>query len=62
MARKFIITQTGSTIRRDKKQLRTLQCLGLGRIGKRVEQPATPDIIGMLKAVAHLVAVQEVKS
>lgn len=52
------ITQTRSTIRRPQDQKRTIQALGLGRIGKTVEHEATPQIEGMVAKVRHLVAVE----
>lgn len=51
------VTQTGSTIARDKRQQTILVGLGLGRIGKSRELPDTPAIWGMIKKVAHLVRV-----
>ena len=56
---KLIITQTGSQIKCPKRQKDTLKALGLGRIGKRVEHNATPQIRGMVTKVEHLVSVQE---
>ncbi|MEM8600221.1 MAG: 50S ribosomal protein L30 [Bacteroidota bacterium] len=54
------ITQTRSTIRRSQVQKRTIEALGLGRIGKSVEQNDTPQIQGMIAKVRHLVAVEPV--
>jgi large subunit ribosomal protein L30 len=56
---KLTITQTRSQIRRPGDQKRTLKALGLGRIGRRVEHEATPQIRGMVEKVRHLVAVEE---
>ena len=53
------ITQTRSQIRRPGDQKRTLQALGLGRIGKTVEVEETPQIKGMVSKVRHLVSVEE---
>ena len=53
------ITQTRSTIRRPGNQKRTMQALGLGRIGRTVEVEATPQIKGMVAKVSHLVSVQD---
>ncbi len=61
MAKKILVTQTGSTARRPPKQLLTLKALGLGRIGKSCEHEATASTVGMLKAVAHLVNIEELK-
>ena len=38
---------------------RTVQALGLRRIGATVEKAATPAILGMVRAVSHLVSVEE---
>lgn len=43
------------------RQKRTLQALGLRRMLQSVEVEATPQILGMVKAVNHLVKVEEVK-
>ncbi|MBL7963942.1 MAG: 50S ribosomal protein L30 [Flavobacteriales bacterium] len=56
---KIIITQTSSQIKCPKRQKDTLRALGLGRIGKRNELNATPQIRGMVKKVEHLVRVEE---
>ena len=61
MAKKVLVTQTGSTIRRDKRQLKTLQALGLGRIGKTVEHELSTSVMGMLRTVSHLVVVEEIR-
>ncbi|MDT0632067.1 50S ribosomal protein L30 [Rubrivirga sp. S365] len=53
------ITQTRSVIRRPGVQKRTIQALGLGRIGRTVEHEATPQIQGMVAKVRHLVSVDE---
>ena len=56
---KIIITQTGSQIKCPARQKATLKALGLGRIGKRAELEATPQIRGMVAKVNHLVTVEE---
>jgi large subunit ribosomal protein L30 len=57
---KIRITQIRSTIDRPENQKRTIRALGLGKINRIVEQEATPQIIGMVKKVIHLVKVEEV--
>lgn len=52
------ITQTRSTIRRPGDQKRTIEALGLGRIGRTVEVEETPQIKGMVAKVRHLVSVE----
>jgi large subunit ribosomal protein L30 len=58
---KIKITQTKSGIDRPERQKRTLVALGLRKMHATVEVEATPQIIGMVKAVHHLVKVEEVK-
>ena len=56
---KIKITQERSLINRPKNQKLTIQALGLGRIGKSVEVEGTPQILGMVRKVNHLVSVTE---
>jgi large subunit ribosomal protein L30 len=58
---KIKVTQKKSGIDRPERQKRTLKALGLRRMNATVEVEATPQILGMVKAVAHLVQVEEVK-
>jgi len=51
--------QVKSTIKRPKNQKATIQALGLKRMNQVVEKEATPQILGMIKAVQHLVKVVE---
>ena len=53
------ITQVRSRIGQPKDQKRTLDALGLKRIGQVVEHQATPQILGMVTKVRHLVTVVE---
>ena len=55
---KVLITQIRSTIKRPKRQVLTIQALGLGRVNKIVEKELTPQIAGMIKKVSHLVNVK----
>ncbi len=55
------ITQTRSAIGQQGGQKRTVEALGLGRIGKTNELTDTPQIRGMVNKVSHLVSVEEVK-
>ena len=48
-----------STIKALPKQRATVRSLGLRKIGSCTEQEATPAILGMVKAVSHLVSVEE---
>ena len=53
------ITQTGSPIRRDKTQRATLVGLGLNKMHKSIEVEATPEVLGQVRKVQHLVKVDE---
>jgi large subunit ribosomal protein L30 len=57
--KKLRITQTGSQIGQTRKHRGTLRALGLGRIGRSVEREDTPETLGMLRKVRHLVRVDE---
>ncbi len=54
------ITQVKSTIARPDDQLQTLKALGLGKIGRTVEQVDNPSVRGMIFKVKHLVKVEEI--
>jgi len=56
---KVIVTQVRGTIDRPADQLRTLKALGLGRFNKSNELELTPQVLGMIKKVNHLVEVKE---
>ena len=58
---KLKITQTKSGIDRPENQKRTLVALGLRKMHATVEVEATPQILGMVRTVSHLVKVEEVK-
>jgi large subunit ribosomal protein L30 len=56
---KIKITQVKSSIKRPQNQKRTLEALGLKKIGQVVEHDSTPNILGMVKVVEHLINVQK---
>ena len=58
---KIKVTQVRSSIKRLQNQKRTLAALGLRRIGQVVEHDDTPNVLGMIERVKHLVSVEEVK-
>ncbi|MDR0486938.1 MAG: 50S ribosomal protein L30 [Treponema sp.] len=58
---KLKIRLTRSTIGALPKQRATVRSLGLRKIGSSTEQEATPAIMGMVRAVSHLVTVEEIK-
>jgi len=57
---KIKIIQIRSVIGRPERQKRTIKALGLRRINHSVVVEATPPIIGMVRKVNHLVAVEAV--
>jgi large subunit ribosomal protein L30 len=56
---KLKLTQIRSQIGQSQRHRGTLRALGLGKIGRTVEQDDTPVIAGMLRKVRHLVKVEE---
>jgi large subunit ribosomal protein L30 len=56
---KVKITQVRSKIGQSERHRGTLRALGLGKIGRTVEQEETPVLAGMLRKVGHLVKVEE---
>lgn len=54
------VTQVRSTIDRKEPQKRTIEALGLGKMNRSVVHNDTPQIRGMIRAVRHLVEVEEV--
>ena len=59
--KKIKITQVKSVIDRSERQKRTLKHLGLRKLNATVEVEATPQILGMVRKVNHLVNVEEFK-
>ena len=56
---KIKVTKQKSAINRTKRQKLTLEALGLKKIGQTVEHEATPNIMGMVNKIKHLVSVEE---
>ena len=54
---KIKVKQVKSGIDRTERQKRTLRALGFTKMGQTVEVEATPQILGMVKKVEHLVTV-----
>jgi large subunit ribosomal protein L30 len=55
---KVRITQVRSQIGQSARHRGTLRALGLGKIGRSVEQEESPVLAGMLRKVRHLVKVE----
>ena len=58
---KVRITQIRSKIGSTKRQKATLDALGLRKIRHTIEQESTPEIMGMINKVNHLVSFEEIK-
>jgi large subunit ribosomal protein L30 len=58
---KIRITQVRSRIGSTKRQKRTLDALGLRKMNRSVEVESTPQILGMVTKVRHLVTIEELK-
>ncbi len=56
---KIKIKQTRSKIGKTQKQRKTIDALGLKKIGQIVEKEDTPQIRGMINKVSHMVEVIE---
>jgi large subunit ribosomal protein L30 len=57
---KIKITQVKSVIDRSERQKLTMKALGLRKISQSVEVEATDSIVGMIRSVNHLVAVENI--
>ncbi|MDB5206370.1 MAG: rpmD [Flavisolibacter sp.] len=60
--KKIKVTLIKSPIDRPKRQKLTLQALGLNKMNATREVEATPQILGMVRTVEHLIAVEEVNA
>ncbi len=58
---KVKIIKVKSAINRTIRQKRTLEALGLRRMNQSVELEATPQIMGMIRKVSHMVTAVESK-
>ncbi len=58
--KKLRITQIKSGIDRSERQKQTLVALGLKKLHNPREHEATPQILGMIRAVEHLLKVEEI--
>lgn len=58
--KKIKVTQVKSVIDRSERQKRTMVALGLKKMNASVEVEATPQILGMVTKVNHLIKVEEI--
>ncbi|MDY0097668.1 MAG: 50S ribosomal protein L30 [Bacteroidales bacterium] len=54
------ITQVKSRIGKPQRQKLTLDALGIRKLNQSVEHEATPQILGMVKKISHLVKVENI--
>jgi large subunit ribosomal protein L30 len=59
--KKLKIKQVKSRIGRPVRQKRTLDALGLKRLNQEREVVASPQVLGMIDKVKHLLVIEEVK-
>ena len=57
---KIKITQVKSKIGSTKRQKATIEALGIKKLNHTVEKEVTPQILGMVRKVSHLVIVEEI--
>ena len=57
--KKIRITQVKSAIDRPERQKKTLKALGLNKMNASREVDGTPQVLGMIRAVEHLLQVEE---
>ena len=56
---KIKITQIKSVIDRPKRQKATMTALGFSKMNQTREHEATPQVLGMIDKVKHLLKIQE---
>ena len=57
---KVKVTQVKSGIKHTARQNKTLDALGIKKLNVSVEKELTPQIAGMIKAVKHLLKVENI--
>jgi large subunit ribosomal protein L30 len=57
---KIKVTQVKSKIGSTVRQKKTLEALGISKINSTVEFEATPQIMGMVNKVSHLLKVEKI--
>ncbi len=58
---KVKITYVRSAINRPNRQKLTLEALGLRKLNQTKEMEASPQVLGMIHKVKHLLKVEEIK-
>ena len=57
---KVRITQVRSAINKPKNQRATITALGIKKLNVPVEKEVTPQVMGMIRTVEHLIEVEEI--
>ena len=57
---KIRVTQIKSKNGKPERQKRTLEALGIHKLNHSVEHEATPQILGMVEKVRHLVRIENI--
>ncbi len=57
---KIKVTQVKSKIGSSKNQKKNLEALGLKKMHHSIEHEATPQILGMINKLKHLVKIEEI--
>ncbi len=60
--KKYKVSQVRSAIGRPERQKRTLLALGLRKLHNPVTLEGTPQVLGMIDKIKHLVVVEEVNA
>ncbi|NEN23466.1 50S ribosomal protein L30 [Cryomorpha ignava] len=59
MAKEIIVTQVRSAINKPKDQKATLIALGCKKLNVPIHKTASPQVLGMINKVKHLVKVED---
>ncbi|MDR1180886.1 MAG: 50S ribosomal protein L30 [Bacteroidales bacterium] len=60
MDKKLRITQIKSQINRPQVQKRTIKALGIQKLNRPIEVVPTPQVLGMINSVKHLLKIEEI--
>ncbi len=60
MEKKLRLTQIKSQIDRPQVQKRTIKALGIQKLNRPIEVVATPQVLGMIDQVKHLLKIEEI--
>lgn len=58
--KKYRINQIKSGIGRPERQKRTLEALGIKKLNRPIEVVGSPQVLGMIEKVKHLLTVEEI--